>query len=281
MTAPAIADEDENENNSPVATTHAEAQKSALTTRQPLSPKSLAPLVIPSQMSAVPRLTRQLSLSRLRSGSTPVESSLRSARTDDSPRARTPYTPLSASTALITPKSATTNVTAGTNSTLPTPVSAPIESRSYSPKPWTDTNYTTVTTPKEQVADPMSTPKAENEPRSTPVLMGHRRGQSESGSIMERGRPRKRGEVIGAVPGPKRAASKRSKSAERRAFESLPKGWKASDASNMLNQTEAAALQRQALQQAARFEVLRKDDVDNLSRVSYILSCYTRIANRF
>lgn len=265
MTAPAIADEDENEN-SPVSNTPAEVQKSMVTTRQPLSPKNLAPLVIPSQMSAVPRLTRQLSLSRLRSGSTPVESSLRSARTDESPKTRTPYTPMSASTALTTPKSATTAVTASTNSTLPTPVSAPIESRSYSPKPWGDTNH--VTTPKEQVADPMSTPKAENEPRSTPVLMGHRRGQSESGSIMERGRPRKRGEVVGAVPGLKRAASKRSKSAERRAFESLPKGWKASDATNMLNQTEAAALQRQALQQAARFEVLRKDDVDNLSRVS-------------
>jgi hypothetical protein len=65
----------------------------------------------------------------------------------------------------------------------------------------------------------------------------------------------------------KRSGSKRSKSAERRAFEQLPKGWKASDASNMLSQPEIAALQKQALQQAARFEVLRKEDVDNMSRV--------------
>jgi hypothetical protein len=35
----------------------------------------------------------------------------------------------------------------------------------------------------------------------------------------------------------------------------------------MLRQEEIAALQKQALQQAARFEVLRKEDVDNLSRV--------------
>lgn len=96
--------------------------------------------------------------------------------------------------------------------------------------------------------------------------MGHRRGQSESGSIMERGRPRKRTDTRD-IMGPHRSASKRSKSAERRAFETLPKGWKAGEASNMLHQAEVAALQKQALQQAARFEVLRKDDVDNLSRV--------------
>lgn len=54
---------------------------------------------------------------------------------------------------------------------------------------------------------------------------------------------------------------------ERRAFEQLPKGWKASEAMKMLEPSEAVALQKQAIQQASRFEVLRKDDVDNLSRV--------------
>lgn len=83
---------------------------------------------------------------------------------------------------------------------------------------------------------------------------------------MERGRPRKRSEKVGAAP-PKRTASKRSKSAERRAFEQLPKGWTASDAVKMMDQSEAAAVQKQALQQAARFEVLRKEDVDSLSWV--------------
>ncbi|KUI59065.1 hypothetical protein VP1G_06302 [Cytospora mali] len=53
---------------------------------------------------------------------------------------------------------------------------------------------------------------------------------------------------------------------ERRAFEALPKGWKASDAVQMLEQCEVAALQKQAAQQAARFEIMRKEDVDSLSR---------------
>jgi len=83
---------------------------------------------------------------------------------------------------------------------------------------------------------------------------------------MERGRPRKKSEKAGAAP-PKRTPSRRSKSAERRAFEQLPKGWKATDAVKMMDQSEAAVVQKQALQQAARFEVLRKEDVDNLSRV--------------
>ena len=90
---------------------------------------------------------------------------------------------------------------------------------------------------------------------------------------MERGRPRKRGEKVGAAP-LKRTGSKRSKSAERRAFEQLPKGWKGSDAVKMMDQSEAAAVQKQALQQAARFEVLRKEDVDNLSRVSDMRTGY-------
>jgi hypothetical protein len=87
---------------------------------------------------------------------------------------------------------------------------------------------------------------------------------------MERGRPRKRSETTGGTI-LKRTASKRSKSAERRAFEHLPKGWKASDAMKMLDHSEAVALQKQALEQASRFEVLRKDDVDNLSRVSLVI----------
>jgi hypothetical protein len=236
--------------------------------RQPLSPKTLTPLVIPTQASIVPRLTRQLSLNRLRSGSTPVE--LRSARTDDSPRTKTPYTPLSAS--LVTPKSAATSNM--TTSTLPTPISAPLESRS-SPKPWE--RAAAVTTPKEATSDAASTPRAELiEPRSASAV-GHRRNPSETGSIMERGRPRKRSETTGGTI-LKRTASRRSKSAERRAFEQLPKGWKASEAVNMLTPAEADALQKQALQQAARFEILRKEDVDNLSRVrSNLVSSHCRM----
>ncbi|KAK1760527.1 Up-regulated during septation-domain-containing protein [Echria macrotheca] len=236
-------------------------QKEPQEARQPLSPKSLTPLVIPAPNAAVPRLNRQVSLNRLRSGSTPVEPAIRSAKTDDSPRIRTPFTPLSAA---LTPKSAATSTM--TNSTLPTPVSAPVECRS-SPKPWErPVNYAVLSTPKEGASEASVTPKAETlEPPQSAPPTGHRRNQSDTGSIMERGRPRKRNDSNGGSI-LKRAGSKRSKSAERRAFEQLPKGWKASEAVSMLSQSEVAALQKQALQQASRFEVLRKDDVDNLSR---------------
>ncbi|KAG7123166.1 hypothetical protein HYQ45_014071 [Verticillium longisporum] len=119
--------------------------------RQPMSPKSLAPLVIPPPHTGMfSGLTRQLSLSRLRSGNTPSDSVQRSARTDDSPLSRTPYTPLTAT--------------------------------------------------------------------------------------------------------------------DQKAFEELPSGCKASEAANKMNQIELLALQKQAFGQASRFEVLRKEDVESLSR---------------
>lgn len=232
-------------------------QRSVPGARQPLSPKSLTPLVIPPMASLTRHLSTQKSFSRLRSGSTPLEPTIRSARTDESPMTKVPFTPLSASTTLTTPRSAMTA------STLPTPVSAPIDSRS-SPKPWDrPSNPTAVTSSKEGVSEPTSMPKTSD------AGLGHTRNHSESGSIMERGRPRKRGDKVEkAQAAPlKRTASKRSKSAERRAFEQLPKGWKASDAVKMMDPVEAALVQKQALQQASRFEVLRKEDVDDLSRV--------------
>ena len=101
--------------------------------------------------------------------------------------------------------------------------------------------------------------------------MSHKRGQSDSGSIMERGRPRKRtdGTLIGTKH--KRTESKRSLSAERRAFETLPQGFRPQDALMKLDHAETVHLQKQALGQAARFEVLRREDVDNLSKVGHPL----------
>ncbi|KAG7289626.1 hypothetical protein NEMBOFW57_005998 [Staphylotrichum longicolle] len=119
--------------------------------------------------------------------------------------------------------------------------------------------------PKETASEASTTPKTELSDPIQRVTLGHRRHQSESGSIMERGRPRKRSETSTTTT-LKRTGSKRSKSSERRAFEQLPKGWKASDALNVLSPQEVASLQKQALQQAARFEVLRQEDVDSLSR---------------
>jgi hypothetical protein len=265
--SPISSDENTDLNTSP---TNEPQRAASATQRQPLSPKQLAPLVIPTNYGTIPRLTRQLSLTRLRSGSTPVEPTIRSARTDDSPRLRTPYTPLSASTALTTPKSANTALSA---STLPTPVSAPIMESRSSPKPWEGRTF--AVTPKESIGEKATTPKTEETPRNG-VVLGHRRGVSESGSIMERGRPRKRTDVQNNN-GPllRRSDSKRSKSAERRAFEQLPKGYKVAEAPNAINQAELASLQKQAFGQAARFEVLKKEDVDALSRVSSSYASFT------
>ncbi|KAH8785466.1 Up-regulated during septation-domain-containing protein [Diaporthe sp. PMI_573] len=233
---------------------------------QPQSPKNLPPLVIPVQTSSLPRLTRQLSLNRLRSGSTgSAESGIRPARTDESPRTRSPYTPHSASLTANTPMSSAPSSTFS-NSSLPTPVSGTTEPRA-SPKPWKgEANPAGLETPKDQGTEfvqSMATPRSAVEPRSASSF-SHRRNVSESASIatsiMDRGRPRKRSDGI------KRSASKASKSAERRAFETLPKGWKVTDAAQMLEQAERVALHKQAMQQAARFEVMRKEDVDSLSR---------------
>ncbi|KAL2128227.1 hypothetical protein VTI74DRAFT_9471 [Chaetomium olivicolor] len=225
--------------------------------RQPLLPKRLTPVVTPISNSTSPPLARQMSPSQLRSGNTPVEPLMRSARTKDSPRVSTRFTSLSAS--LITPRSA------GTVVTLPTPVSAPIDHRA-SPTLWDKpTNCPLVGGPKESTCEASGTPKmAVNEPIQS-VRIDHRRHQSESTSVKERRRPRKRSEACGTVT-LKKQAQKRSKGSERRTFEQLPKGWKTSDAVNMLSLQEVASLQKQALQQAPRFEVLRKEDVDSLSR---------------
>ncbi|KAI2469483.1 hypothetical protein F4781DRAFT_421976 [Annulohypoxylon bovei var. microspora] len=243
--------------------------------KQPLSPRDLAPLTIPTQGGSLPRLARQLSLSRLRNRE--PESAIKSARTDDSPRTRTPFTP--ASTSITTPMSASTNMT---TSTLPTPVSAPAECRA-SPRPWERLGSVTPVLTSQPSIDSMATPKTESEARSAPIL-SHRRGHSESGSIMDRGRPRKRSDGT-PIGNHRRDASKRSISAERRAFESLPQGWKSTEAVKTLDASEVAYLQKQALGQVLRFEVLKKDDVESLSkelrhldeRTEYLRHTYTSL----
>lgn len=85
---------------------------------------------------------------------------------------------------------------------------------------------------------------------------------------MERGRPRKRsdGTLVLGKPS-KRSSSRQSSSAERRAFEELPLGWKPNEVRGHLDSPEIDSLQRQAEDQAMRFDVLRKEDVDRLSQV--------------
>ncbi|KAI5861249.1 hypothetical protein GGS23DRAFT_577757 [Durotheca rogersii] len=269
---------------SPEISTSNESQKpgtpSAL--RQPLSPKDLAPLTIPPPSGAIPRLARQLSLSRLRSGISLSDSGPKQNRADDSPKLRNPFAPALASATTATPMSATTSMTA---STLPTPVSAPPESRE-SPRPWEKMSLSTPVAAPQESPDVTATSKVEPDAQSwVPHNMSHRRGKSESASIMDRGRPRKRSDGTPIGGGRKRSMSKRSTSAERRAFEELPQGWKPSEAVKMMDQAEIDQLQKQALGQALRFEVLRKDDVENLSkelrhldeRTEYLRRTYTSL----
>ncbi|ROT41366.1 hypothetical protein SODALDRAFT_270671 [Sodiomyces alkalinus F11] len=277
--------------------------------KQLMSPKSLAPLIIPSSASTVTNspsqhgiisgLAHQLSLGRLRSGSTPNESICqRSARTDDSPLSRTPYTPVSSSTALTTPMSATTTTTTTTttiaaaaaaaamsattipSATLPsatsitTPLSAPVPDSCSLALSWeTSTggctgagaSAGTCTTRAGSTAVDEATTKTDAECAQPPA--GHRRGRSESGSIMERGRPRKRSNRRNAsLSGEGGDELKRTKSMERKAYKAIPTGYKASDAINRMKTSELEALQKQAYSQASRFEVLRMEDVESLSR---------------
>lgn len=123
----------------------------------------------------------------------------------------------------------------------------------------------TTEAPKEQSVETPA-PMSAVEPRSASSNAFHRRNVSDTNSIMDRGRPSKKSDGR-----PRRTGSTKAKSAERRAFENLPKGWKVPDAVLMLDPSETAALNRQAMQQASRFEILRKTDVDSLSRVSLVV----------
>ncbi|KAF7545694.1 hypothetical protein G7Z17_g8981 [Cylindrodendrum hubeiense] len=214
----------------------------------PLSPKQLAPLVIPQSDFIASRLRRQQSLSHF-----PTRGdSLRQGRMEESPRSRTPLTtPNSSLPDLTSPRSAST--TAPSTATIATPVSAPImESRTCSPKPW----------------DGRCTPPTHTElPR---LDQGHRRGGSDSSGIMDRGRPRKRSD-LGKNNGPiiQRMESKRSKSTEqtsRTTFEKLPQGVMLSDAADKLEPSEIVMLQKQAVAQAEGFEILKPADFELLSR---------------
>ncbi|KAF8849322.1 hypothetical protein BDZ45DRAFT_663315 [Acephala macrosclerotiorum] len=256
--------------------------------KEPLSPKSLAPLVIPSSTST--RLPRQNSHSRLRSVSEscgmPPDVPPKFARMKESsphPRA-SPFTPMSSSsTSLLSASTAPTSTSTTPSSALPMP-SFPTSGRS-SPKP---VGATSVSAPvpspmghmRGQSDIPLACGKTLTHQRSFPLHNhGHRRHESEA-SIMDRGRPKKRSQTpIDGSP-IKRSASKRSpsnptstspvaeteKSDEQKAFEHLPSGIRATEASTHLPSLEIEALRKQAIGQASRFEVLSSKDVETLSR---------------
>lgn len=69
----------------------------------------------------------------------------------------------------------------------------------------------------------------------------------------------------------KGSGSRPLKSAERKAFEELPQGLKPKEASEVMSASEVASLQKQAYGQVERFEVLKAEDVENLSKVCRIV----------
>ncbi|UNI20603.1 hypothetical protein JDV02_006674 [Purpureocillium takamizusanense] len=236
-----------------------------------VSPKRLAPLVIPASTAPVPLLQSRTPAGTVRSDSTPPLNSSRSARLDVSPLSRARVTPSASTPDLTFSRSATTDATSA--STLPTPVSAPLAgTHRASPRPW-----------EGSAAGERGTTQAEDGARKA---VGHRRGASESSGIMDRGRARKRVEVRNNN-GPllKGSEAKQGKSCERRAFEELPKGFKPAEATSRLNANEVATLQKQAYGQAERFEVLKTDDVEALSkelrhldeRTEYLRRTYTSL----
>ncbi|OAR02497.1 hypothetical protein LLEC1_06198 [Akanthomyces lecanii] len=201
---------------------------------RPSSPRKLAPLVIPPTDATAPRLKSKHSSTQLRSGNTPPNETSQSGRFETGTPSIGRLTPASTPDLSI-PRSAT--ATEATTSTLPTPISAPLRS---SPHPW----------------EGCSTSNEDGSRASS--TLGHRRAGSESSSIMDRGRPSKRNEKSGSCKTPK--------SSERRAFEELPAGWKPCEAISKLSANDVMALHRQALGQAERFEVLKVEDVEALSK---------------
>jgi hypothetical protein len=218
-----------------------------------VSPRTLLPLVIPENTGSAPQrvVTKQLSHSGLNSPddippAVPPKSARILGLLDDksSPQSRTqtPYTPLTSSSNLSIPSSAT-------------PVSTP-EGRT-SPLPTSIAN---------RAASPMGHSRGQSETTSTRTTSNlcHRRERSEA-SIMDRGRPTKRVDPIIA----KRTGVKPCHVAEQKAFELLPQGIKAFEAPSVLDRLEIDALKQQAIGQAARFEVLSMKDVEDLSRVRF------------
>jgi hypothetical protein len=85
---------------------------------------------------------------------------------------------------------------------------------------------------------------------------------------MDRGRPKKRSDGTSTK-------NTTTNASEQKTFETLPQGVKACDVTSKFSPQDIESLRRQALEQAAQFEVLDAKDVSDLSRVG-IFSLSTR-----
>ncbi|ESZ91501.1 hypothetical protein SBOR_8111 [Sclerotinia borealis F-4128] len=272
--------------------------------QQPLSPKSLAPLLIPSRDAATPQRTRtHSSPSTLRSPTPPRVPPKSTRMMEQSSYHRySPFTPSSSASLSTAPNSATTAaITPGspregrsspkpwimTGRSSPKPWMHLLSGRS-SPKPTKDTSTimqanvnSSVTTlplpiPRRQASGHSrnrSETVASQQPRSGGLThtVSHRRGESEScPSIMDRGRPKKHADGSPIKGSPIRSTHQKRTQAptseEQLAFEHLPQGVKAAQASSKLSPSEMERIRCQAIGQVCRFEVLNSKDVDALSR---------------
>ena len=254
-----------------------------------LAARHLAPLVIPKSEAPLPLLQMKPPTAKGRSDSTPPVTGGRRGRMEVSPLSHARATPSSSTPDLLYPRSANTDVTS--TATLPTPVSASVtEAQRASPYGWD--SLSAISSQSERL--PVT---QDQDAHKIALLRGHRRGASESSTMMDRGRPRKRidvrnnnGTVLRGPDGSivsfgNTSNPKRTKSAERRAFEELPKGWLPSQAVDSLGAINAAKIQKQALGQAERFEVLKIEDVEALSkelrhldeRTDYLRRTYTSL----
>ncbi|CZS92020.1 uncharacterized protein RCO7_10774 [Rhynchosporium graminicola] len=267
-----------------------------------LSPKSLAPLVIPQSSQSHQRHTRQTSVSRARSrprsvrcGSPPDVPPKSPRMKEGSPHPRaSPYTPMSGSSiSLLSTSTAATSVSTTPNTTFTLP-QFPTEGRS-SPRPSTRASNSpvppvpTLTTTQSHMghtksSSDLAAQHSLTHQRSLSGLSapkGHRRYESESSaSITDRGRSSRRSPSEGSpakkpstaptsnpssTPHPE-TSSPRDRSEEQRAFEHLPAGHSSSTAPDHLPASEVTTLRKQAIGQACRFHVLCTKDVDALSR---------------
>jgi hypothetical protein len=211
-------------------------------TRPPGSPRSLMPLIIPSSSAPKPRLAQQGSRNE-------IELDDETPGPDVPPKSArfllelkgSPSTSSLVSTLQTSSASAPITSTPLSSVPQPTPFSAPVNRSS--PQPWS--------------ASPVTRTRCNSETSSrTGQHSCHRRGESEGGSIMDRGRPKKR-----LISSPLRTD-------EREAYEALPQGTKPSNVMSLLPAIEIDLLRKQAIGQASQFEVLNSKDVDALSRVS-------------
>ncbi|KFY31891.1 hypothetical protein V493_00698, partial [Pseudogymnoascus sp. VKM F-4281 (FW-2241)] len=170
----------------------------------------------------------------------------------------TPFTPLSALSAF---SGASTNLLPLKFMTRATTPATPVDGRSSrAPHTAPATAPTTTLSSSQSRPSPNCHFRGLSE-SSTTVLVSrpsHRRTESEA-SIMDRGWPKKRSDGTSTK-------NTTTNASEQKAFETLPQGVKACDVTSKFSPQDIESLRRQALDQAAQFEVLAAKDVSNLSR---------------